>query len=215
VDDPFHPYLSEGFMSQLLQSLLGALDERAIQQMAGQLGASPQQTHSAVQAALPMVLGMLGRNASNPQGAQALAGALSRNHNGDILSNVLGALGNQQTQSMGGAILGHVLGARQGAATQGLSNASGLNSGQAGQVLAMLAPIVMGALGKQASTQQFNAGGLGSILQGAIGAMGAAPGAAPAARSPMAGLLDTDGDGDVDFMDIAKHGMSIFGALRK
>lgn len=50
--------------------------------MAQQLGTSPAQPQDAVGAALSLLLGALGRNAAQPQGAMDLFGALQRNHSG-------------------------------------------------------------------------------------------------------------------------------------
>ncbi|MGB3879118.1 MAG: DUF937 domain-containing protein, partial [Diaphorobacter nitroreducens] len=61
---------------QLLQHLQGA----PLQQMAQRLGTDTAQTQSAVEMALPLLLGALGRNAEGPQGAQSLLGALQRDH---------------------------------------------------------------------------------------------------------------------------------------
>src|SRR3546814_11256161 len=52
------------------------------QQMSQQLGLAPDETANAVSAALPLLMGALGRNASQPQGAQALFGALQKDHAG-------------------------------------------------------------------------------------------------------------------------------------
>lgn len=200
-------------MSSLIESLMGSLDERAIGQLAGQLGASPNQTAGAVQAALPMLLGMLSRNASSPQGAQSLAGALQRDHHGGVLDDVMGFLGQGGGASMGSAILGHVLGGNQPRAEHALAQQAGLAPGQSQQLLAMLAPIVMGALGKQAGAQGFQADGVQQLLGGAMRALN--QGGNSASASPFARMLDTDGDGDLDMNDIAKHGMSLLGSFFK
>ena len=67
-------------------------------------------------AALPLLMGALGRNASQPQGAQSLLGALQRDHLGsNDLSGLLGAVlggsrqGQPSRQTDGAGILGHIL----------------------------------------------------------------------------------------------------------
>ena len=64
---------------------------------------------------------------------------------------------------MGGAILGHVFGGQQGNVAAALGKSTSLRSGQILQLLAMLAPIVMGVLGKQ---HKERGGLLGSLLGG-------------------------------------------------
>ena len=152
----------------LTQELLSQLQGAPIQQLSGQLGLDPQQAGTAVAAALPLLMGALGRNSAQPQGAQALYGALQRDHGGGMdLGSVLGAVlgGGTSRQTDGAAILGHVLGGAQPRAAQGLGQATGLGSGQAMQLLAMLAPIVMSFLANRSARQGLDAGGQGPGLR--------------------------------------------------
>ncbi len=176
--------------SSILNMLAGQLDERAIKQISAQLGADDATTQQAISAALPMLLGAMDRNTNSADGAQSLAGALQRDHDGSILNDVAGALSRQETLQDGEAILGHVLGARRGNVETGISKATGLDMGSASQLLPMLAPLVMGALGKTQQQQGLDADGVSSLLtkerQEAEPALGG-----------LAQLLDMDGDGDV------------------
>lgn len=222
-----------------LDTLLGQLDPNTITRMAGQLGASPQQTQSAIQAALPLLMGALQRNASTPQGAAALHQAVARDHQGVDLSGLLGGLlgGGGPTQggglgglfgavmgAMGGeqparrapleegaAILGHVFGAQQPRAAAGVARASGLDAGSSSQLLAMLAPMLMGALGK--SSQGLDAGGLSNILGSDVQRM--AGQRAGGLQQMLGNVLDRDGDGDVDSADLLAHGAGLLDAFRR
>src|SRR5690606_24611560 len=94
--------MAESLTRQLFTQLQGA----PMQQISQQLGLGEQQTSEAVGAALPLLLGALGRNASQPQGAQALLGALQKDHagGGDItalLGTVLGGGGGRQADGAG------------------------------------------------------------------------------------------------------------------
>ena len=75
-----------------LDNLLGQLGPDTIARMAGQLGVSPQQTQTAIQAALPMLMGAMQRNAATPQGAESLHQAVTRDHQGVDLGGLLGGL---------------------------------------------------------------------------------------------------------------------------
>lgn len=149
-------------MPGLMDLLGGALSGGLQQQIGQQIGANPQQAGSAIQAALPMLLAGLTRNASQPGGADALHGALTRDHDGSALDDPAAAAG-----ATGGAgIVGHVLGDQQDAAHQAVAQASGINAGQAAQVMMMLAPLVMGALGRAQRSQGLDPNALATMLQG-------------------------------------------------
>lgn len=150
-----------------LMDLLGsALGGEAQQQLGQQIGATPQATGSAIQAALPMLLSGLTRNAQQG-GAASLLGALQANHSGGLLDNVGGLIRGELggPAANGAGIVDHVLGDRQDAAHQAVAQASGLDTAQAAQLMATLAPIVMSALGRIQKTQGLDANGLTTMLQ--------------------------------------------------
>ena len=197
--------------TSMVEQLLSQLQGAPMAQIASQLGADQQQTESAVGAAVPMLLGMLGNNANQGGGADALFGALMRDHapaqaqgfgGGDLLGSVLGSvLGGGQGQSAGSAILGHIFGGQQQQAESSLGQASGLGGGNASQLLAILAPIVMSFLANKVQGNGLDAGGLGQVLQqeqaqtqqqGGLGG------------SLLTSMLDQDGDGQLGAGDLFK-----------
>ncbi len=107
--------------NDLLNSVLKALGPQAVEQVASQLGTDPQQAQGAIQAALPLLLGAMGKNASQPEGAQALHSALEKDHAGLDLNSVLGAvMGSGQSQGGGlSSILGAVIGSSQSQSSGG------------------------------------------------------------------------------------------------
>ncbi len=134
-----------------------------LSQISRSIGADESATSSAIQAALPMLIGALARNASNPEGAQSLNHALAKDHDGSILGDLLGAVLNADS-GPGAGILGHVFGNRQSAVEQQVSQQSGLDMATIGKLLITLAPIVMGALGKTRSEQNLDASGVAEVL---------------------------------------------------
>ncbi len=177
-----------------LEDLLGQQQgSQAVNQISQSLGANPTVTSSAIQMALPMILSSLANNAQQPQGAENLANALDKDHNGGILDTLGSFLGgdNQDTNN-GIGILGHIFGQKQGAVAQQVSQHSGLDIGQVAQLLIVLAPIVMGFLGKKKQEQNLDAGGLSSLLQNQQQQM-------QSSGNPMmdmvTGLMDKDHDG--------------------
>jgi hypothetical protein len=227
-----------------LEQLLGQLDPNTIQRMAGQLGVSPQQAQSGIQAALPLLLGAMQRNASTEQGAAALHRAVTRDHQnvdlggllggllgggqaagggasgsfgggglGGLMGAVMGAMGGGAPQRSpmenGMAILGHVFGGSQPRAANGVARASGMDLGSSSQLLAMLAPMLMGALGRSTQQGGLDAGGLASILGQDVSRM--AGGQNSGVQSLLGNVLDKDGDGDVDAADLLAHGAGLLG----
>jgi hypothetical protein len=148
----------------ILDALRQQLGPDTIQQLSQTLGADPSATSSAVSAALPMLLGGLAQNAAHPQGAAALDQALGA-HDGSILDNLGGLLGGGALGGIGGSILSHILGSKRAPVEEGVSKASGLSGAQVAQLLMMLAPIVMGVLGRHKQQQGVDASQLPDVLQ--------------------------------------------------
>jgi hypothetical protein len=131
----------------LMGLLNNALNSDTIKQISQQLGAEEGATGDAIQAALPMLLGGLANKSANQSGATSLLDALDRDHDGSILDDLVGYLGDYLS-GRGAGILGHIFGDQEGAVERGVSQASGLDLSKVGPLLMMLAPIVMGALGR-------------------------------------------------------------------
>ena len=141
-------------LTDLVQQHLGP-DQ--IQQLSQQIGADPASTQTAVQAALPMLLGGMANNAQQPGGAQGVQAAMQQ-HAGMLggLGGGLGAIVNSALGGGGGAggILGSILGRHEPTVTDGVQQASGLDSSQVKKLLMVLAPIVLAALAHQRNQQQ-------------------------------------------------------------
>jgi hypothetical protein len=211
----FHPSrCQETAVTALTQELLSQLQGAPLQKIAQQLGVDQSQASGAVGAALPLLMGALGKNASQPQGAESLLGALQRNHAGGGAGDLLGLLGSALGSGGGKAadgagILGHVLGGRQGAAAQQLGAATGLGGERAGDLLKLLAPVVMGFLAKRALGGE--GGGGAGALAGLLGQESTQLRQQGVAGGLMNAVLDRDGDGDVDLGDMLKLGGGLFG----
>lgn len=194
-------------MSTILDAVRQQLGPDKIQQISQTLGADPAATSNAVSLALPALLGGLSQNAAQPQGAAALDTALNA-HDGSILDNLGGLLGGGAGGAgggIGGAILGHIFGNRRGSVEQGVGRASGLDGAQVAQLLAMLAPIVMGVLGRMKQTKGLDANRLPEVLQQSreLGEK-ELPG--------LGGLLDANKDGSVAD-DLLRMGSSALGGM--
>lgn len=226
----------------MVEELLSQLQGAPMQQMAQSLGESPEQTQQAVNAAIPMMLGALGNNAQSAGGAEALFGALQRDHaGGPDLGGLLGSLlgggagGGQAAGGLGGmlgsllggamgggaqaapasldagGILGNIFGGQQDQVSSNLGQATGLGGGNAGNLLKMLAPIVMSFLAQRVMAGGMSSSDLGNALgqekanvqqQGGLGG------------GLLGSLLDQNGDGKLDVSDLMKIGGSFLGGRR-
>jgi hypothetical protein len=180
-------------MSAILEILAGSLGRSAVEQISSKLGLNPNTTGRIVQAAIPILVGALARNSSSQPGATALQGALSRDHYGSVLNDVLGYLGSAQ-QGPGAGILRHVLGDERADVQSTIGQAAGVDGAQAGQVLEMLAPLLMGALGKKTAQEGLDANGLHQFLQGEAQAVQQPQ---PDLMGSLFGMLDQNKDGNV------------------
>lgn len=153
-------------MSSILETLLGSLQGQGLNQMAQQLDTDESSVQKAITAALPLILGGMAKNSASDEGANALHNAIQRDHDGSVLSNVSGFLGGGGSQKDGMAILNHVFGKREPAAEAAVSQASGLDLSKVGPLMAMLAPLVMGALGREQRSNGLNPMQLAGLLLG-------------------------------------------------
>jgi len=192
-------------MTSILDAVRSQLGPDTIQQMSGALGADPAATSDAVSLALPAILAGLSHNAAQPQGAAALDNALNA-HDGSILDNLGGLLGGAGGGGgIGGAILGHIFGGRRATVEQGVGRSSGLDAGQVAQLMAMLAPIVMGVLGRMKQSKQLDSNRLPDVLQQSREqGEKEIPG--------LGGLLDANHDGSVAD-DLLRMGSSALGGM--
>jgi hypothetical protein len=97
----------------------------------------------------------------------------------------------QSGASNGSGILQHILGGQHGQVADAIGQSSGLSGGQVGNLMQILAPMVMSQLGQAKQQSGLDAGGIASLLSNVAGGQQAGGG--------MMGLvtqfLDKDGDG--------------------
>ena len=195
-------------MSSIFDLLMDQLGGDTVAQVSRAVGTREEDTQKALPDLLGVLTGALSRNSSRPDGAEALAAALEKDHDGSVLDNIPDYI-NRYKDGPGEGILNHVLGSKRPAMEQNLSQKSGLDAGTIGKMLTMLAPLLMGALGKSKRQGGLDAGALAGLL-GAERSR--AEQAAPASAGLLNQLLDADGDGQI-VDDVGKIGMGLLGKL--
>lgn len=173
----------------LMETILGANNGGALQEIARNFNLDDRQAQSAVGALLPALTKGMKQNAGTPEGIQGLIGALKKGNHGRYIDNPA-ELSNPASIADGNGILGHLLGSkdvsRQVAAQA--SAQTGVDTGILKKMLPMVAAMAMGSMSKQTNQGRE----LASEVAGGSGILGK--------------LLDSDGDGSVadDLMGLAK-----------
>jgi hypothetical protein len=171
-------------MNPLVSMIASQLGGPVVNQISQQIGADSGSTQSAINTALPMLLSAMG-NHGNADELQQEA-----QNQGGVIDDVMGFLGNSQAGGLGGMLLNQFMGGNQNAIANLVGQQSGLSSGSAMQLLGILTPIVMGALGK--SSAGGDANGLSQMLGAAASSSGGNDLLGAATK-----MLDSDGDGNV------------------
>ena len=225
-------------MPNLTDELRKSLDPQTISSLSRQIGANEEETRQAVGALVPMMIGGMSKNAQSDEGARSLDSALEQDHDGSLLDNLSAMLGGGSSGGLGGlaggltgnsggvggmlgsllgggsratngsGILDHILGGRQGPVQNGVSRATGLSTGSTGQLMQLLAPIVMSALGKVKRQQSLDSRGVSNLLDRERSTLEEE--APDTQQGGLLGLLDSNRDGKVNLEDdVAKVGAAL------
>jgi hypothetical protein len=201
------PAVTERAVEAALPALVGGLARNATASPEGaaSLAGALDRDHDG--SILDDLGGLLGGGSSGLGGLLGGGGGGSSSGMGGLLGaagSLLGGGGSSSPASAGAGILANVFGAGQNKVESAVGSASGLDIGQAGKLMAMLAPIVMGVLGKMKSQQGLDASGLAGLLGQERDDL--------AAKTPalggLLGMLDSDGDGDLGD-DVAELGAGL------
>ncbi|MBV9957706.1 MAG: DUF937 domain-containing protein [Acidobacteria bacterium] len=179
-------------MNVIAQMVTQQIAGVAARQLAQRLGVSEGTAQTAVQVAVPLIVAALARNASQPEGAQALHDAVNNDHDGSILDNLLGYI-SDPSGANGSGILSHIFGGQRPAVENNLAQATGLDQNSAGSLLETIAPLVMGAVGREQQQQGLDPDGLSQYL----GQQQQAQAAQPGMMGMLSSMLDSNNDGSV------------------
>jgi hypothetical protein len=187
--------------ADILEQYLG--DDNFIDNLSQQIGgAEREQTRSAANGIVAAMTNAMSKTASNEQGASGLLGMLDADKDGSIIDDVMnmvsggggGQAGGQAGLMENGAgIVNALLGGKQGGIIDMISKMSGLNGNKTGNLMSLLAPIVLSALSKSGKQGGggFDIGSILGLLQGTQQKTSGNP-----AVDMIGQFLDKDGDGD-------------------
>jgi outer membrane protein OmpA-like peptidoglycan-associated protein len=153
-------------------SLLGTIEEYLsadiVQRAAAFLGETPANTEKAVQSGVPAVLGGLIQQASTTDGAEGLLALVNKATQSTAGAGLTGLLSSgasmEEAAETGQSLLASVFGGKLSAIADLIASSSGIKSSSASSLLAMLAPLVLGIVGREAATRGGGVSGLMSLL---------------------------------------------------
>lgn len=150
----------------LIDLLTGNTGNQVATQAENKFGVSKTQILALLAVAAPLVISYLRNKSQDSKEAEALNNALDKDHDGSILDDVSQA---DARQNEGGSILSHVFGNDKNTVENNLSQNTGISIDKIGPILAMLAPVIMGYIGKEKQQNNVGAGGIGDLLEGILG----------------------------------------------
>lgn len=149
----------------------GSIGSQAAEGISQKLGVDKNQAQWVISAAIPLMMSALNYNAQKtPEKAEGIQQALTSKHNGSIFDN-LGSLFSNGPSEDENKIVNHIFGKNTDNVKESLSEKSGISMDKIGGILALLAPLVMGFLGKQKQSQsnEGSGGGIGDLLGSILG----------------------------------------------
>lgn len=168
----------------LIDLITGNAGNQVAEQAENKFGIQKNQVIALLAVAAPLVISYLRNKSQDANEAEALNNALDRDHDGSILNDVSQVEARQQE---GGSILDHIFGGQKAQVENSLSEQTGISMGKIGPILSMLAPLIMGYIGREKQANSVNSGGLGDLLGGILG--GAANQAQAQPSNPLNDIL--------------------------
>jgi len=154
-------------------NILNIIREQLSPEMLGQIsktvGENPEGTKTALQQALPALLGSAAAQASSPGGATGLLEMLKqKTPQGGWSESLSGLLGSAGGGSTGSSFVGSLLGPKMNLVRDFIAGHSGIRPESATSLMSMGGQILMGILGKQVMARGLGASGLGQLLSSQI-----------------------------------------------
>lgn len=151
----------------LIDLITGNTGNKVAENAENKFGISKGQMIGLAAVAVPLIIMYLKNKSEDADEAESLNKALDKDHNGSILNNPSEAM---EKESEGNSILDHIFGSKKSAVESSLASQTGISMSTIGPLLATLAPLVMGYIGKQKQDSGVSSGGgLSDLLGGILG----------------------------------------------
>lgn len=148
-------------LTQLLQ------ENGSINKIASQFGIDSKQVEEVINSSLPKMSEAINQNTASQDGLKSFWDALNDHQNDDVEGMLTDV--NKVDTNDGDKILGHLFGENKETYVEEISQKQGLSASSVGSIMKILAPILMGVLGEQATKKTSNDSGLGNILDSFLG----------------------------------------------
>jgi hypothetical protein len=150
----------------ILSLIQNQLSSQAIGQISNAVGEGQEQTKSALSTAFPALLGSLvGKASASPSGLGEIFNTIKQGQLQGGWTDAVGqAISGGPPAAARQSLLSSILGSKLGPVADFIASRCGIRGGSATSLLGMAAPLLMGTLGKQVSSQGLGEAGLGQLL---------------------------------------------------
>jgi hypothetical protein len=154
----------------ILSLIQNQLSSQTIGQISNALGEGQEQTRSALSTAFPALLGSLvGKANASPSGLGEIFNSIKQGQLQGGWTDAIGqAISGEPPPIARQSLLSSILGSKLGPVADFIASRCGIRGGSATSLLGMAAPLLMGTLGKQVSSQGLGEAGLGQLLSSQI-----------------------------------------------
>jgi hypothetical protein len=152
--------------TNLVSYVMQYLTPDMVGRMAAALGLNRSDAQSGVSAAVPALLAAFTGLADKPGGAQSLVNTIKQQSGiADNFASMIGGSNQASFIDRGSSLLTSLLGSSDSSSlASAVGRFAGLGQGKATSLIGMLAPLVMGLIGKQIGTRGIDVGSLTSLL---------------------------------------------------
>jgi outer membrane protein OmpA-like peptidoglycan-associated protein len=151
-----------------MEAVKGYLTPDAVRSASSLVGESESSTRQTLNGAVPTVLSGLANMVSTRDGATGLASLIRDGSFGSVVDNVgslfSGGSATSSILSVGPHLLGKIFGGNSSQVTDLVARSGGVSNSSASSLMSLIAPLVLGVLGKRAAAQGLDASGMANSL---------------------------------------------------